>query len=247
MTGDLGGNLEWTERLTDRDWSHYYGQNKGDTVVVFFDGIEVPAKSWWCENLKGRFGRQVKSKIISEEQRSRSRSRERRQKRQSMCGSPMDMTEDHLEDDNGLLNQDIWGSLTPLRREGSVHSHGTSRGREPSISQTRSPNRSVSTPKRLSRYLDYDQRESSASKDPTRRVLSDPTHHIHFSISPPRTRFLEPEPLDRRPSSAVTVSPSSSIKGRKGNASGDDSRQTVSRPSSILQRRKGSPVLRHTS
>ncbi len=240
MLGDLGGDLEWTERLTDKDWSHYYAKKKGDTVVVFFDGVEVPASSWWWEGLRGRFGRQSIAQKTSKDHAFRSHSRERR----SRCGSPKDMTGDQPEREKGLLNEDLWGSSAPLRRGASVDSRSTSRGRQSLCNRNKNLGRSMSTPRRLSRYLDYDQ--PSPKSQAGNVVLGTQTDHVD-DPSPHKTRFLVPEQPHRAQSTASTVASSSSIKVRKPAAHDGGGGAPPSRPSSALQRKAATPVLRDTS
>ena len=43
MMGDLGGDLDWSEKTTDKDWAHY---SSPGGVVAFFDGIQIPAWQW---------------------------------------------------------------------------------------------------------------------------------------------------------------------------------------------------------
>ena len=60
MLGEDGVTLDWSDRLTDKDWSHYAeNQTTKDGVVVFFDGFEVPAWDWWWEGMKLGIGRGV--------------------------------------------------------------------------------------------------------------------------------------------------------------------------------------------
>ena len=163
MLGELGGDLEWTERLTDKDWSHYYGKQEGDTVVVFCDGFEVPPSTWWLEGLKGKFGKEDVGRERSEVSPSRTPSRERRI---SPLRRPKDVAGKPPGEEGGLLTEDLWGSSAPLTRGSSVISRSTSRGRQPASNRGKQPARSMSTPRRLTRYLDYDRRLSAANDQP---------------------------------------------------------------------------------
>ena len=56
MMGDLGGDLDWNEKTTDKDWAHY---SSPAGVVAFFDGMEVPAWQWWYDGVKARIGKDI--------------------------------------------------------------------------------------------------------------------------------------------------------------------------------------------
>lgn len=56
MMGDLGGNVDWAERSSDKDWAHY--SNK-EGVVAFFDGIHIPAWQWYYNGVKARIRRDL--------------------------------------------------------------------------------------------------------------------------------------------------------------------------------------------
>ena len=56
MLGDDGLKLDYTDQLTDKDWTNYTeGPNKGG-VVVFFDGFEYSPWDWWWEGVKLNLG-----------------------------------------------------------------------------------------------------------------------------------------------------------------------------------------------
>ena len=227
MLGDLEGDLEWTERLTDKDWSHYYGKEKGDTVVVFFDGIEVPASNWWLQGLKRTRTRKRKisrSRSVAGSFHPPSGGWQSTPLRGTPLRSPKDMADDEPEE-KALLNQDLWGSSLPVGRDGtiisrsnsqgpqvlvspgtdmSVSSRETSRGRQLSGSQEKATNRSMSTPQRLSRYLDYEHR-TNPPKDPKVPISTGPvTDNAQVHI-PQKTRFLVPDPPPKRHSTASTT------------------------------------------
>ena len=225
MVGELGEDLDWSERLVDKDWSHYYGQNKGDNVVVFFDGIEVPASTWWWEGLRGRFGKGETTRRRSGDGLS-ARSHERQS---TSSRYPTAVTTDQRQEDYGLLSHDLWGSSMPLR-ESPVRTRSISRGRRSSSNEDKSPSRAMSTPRRLSRYLEYDQR-STTSRPRTEHGLppTDPVDNEQYQPTH-RTRFLVPEPPGQHPSSTNTST--SSTKTRKPIAHDTE----ISPPASILRR-----------
>ena len=169
MMGELGGELDWTDRLTDKDWSYYTGKEKGDTVVVFFDGIEVPAREWWLEGIKTSIGKTSVSKAERIPSSSSTQSRERRSI--PVRPSRYSATDETL-DERSLFTGDLWGSDTPLRIHSPLSDRSASRGRQVRCEKADS-SRSVSTP---SRHLTYDEKatfpghRSKAAYDPNRRL-----------------------------------------------------------------------------
>lgn len=155
MIGELGDTLDWTDRLTDQDWSHYSGKGEGDTVVVFFDGIEIPAWEWWLEGLWTSVGRGIPGKETSAPTSSHTRTVRR----------PHNMTRAHSYsatdgslDESALLSEDLWGSDTPLRTYSSISSRSSpSRGRQKQSMEAESL-KNVPTPTRLSKHLIYDEK-----------------------------------------------------------------------------------------
>lgn len=234
MLGELGGDLDWTEKLTDKDWSHYTGKDKGNTVVVFFDGIEIPTWEWWWQGLKGSVERadaSKQSRCGSPPFRAHGTTR-----RQSSLRSPKDMTGDPpLDDEKGLQLEDLWGSLTPLHRSSPPISQSLSRGRPPSPKRPDSLARSVSTPRRLSRYLDYEQRS------PTRD-----SHAVHFSPHP-SIRISAPDPPNQRLSIASTATSTSSVRRQEPRATDIETGSHALAPESALQKRPAKPTLRRTT
>ncbi len=234
MLGELGGDLDWTEKLTDKDWSHYTGKQKGDTVVVFFDGIEIPAWQWWWAGLKGSVDRSDasnRSRCGSPPSRSQSATR-----RQSSLRSPRDTTADMAIDiEKGLQLEDLWGSLTPLHRSSPHASRSVSRGRSPSPRKPESLTRSVSTPKRLSRYLDYEQRPPARD-----------SHAVHFSPHP-SIRISAPDAPNHRLSTASTATSASSVRRQELSATDVDIAAHALTPRSALQRRPAPPSLRRSA
>lgn len=235
MLGDIDGDLEWTERLTDKDWSHYCGKEKGDTVVVSFDGIDLPASSWWLQGLRRSRGKRriSRSRSIAGSFHPPSGGWQSTPLRGTPLRSPKDMAEDEPEE-KALLNQDLWGSSLPAGRDQimisrnnslgpqvlvspgtdlSVSSREMSRGRQLSGSQEKTTTRSTSTPQRLSRYLDYEHR-TNPPKDPKVPISSASVTDNAQAHIPQKTRFLVPEPPVKRHSTASTTA-STSTKVRK--------------------------------
>ena len=56
MLGDDGITLDYTDQLTDKDWTQYLEGPKKDGVVVFFDGFEYAPWDWWWEGVKLSLG-----------------------------------------------------------------------------------------------------------------------------------------------------------------------------------------------
>jgi hypothetical protein len=51
MLGELGEDLSWQDKVTDKDWCHYRAKSSHG-LVVFLDGIEIKPLEWWKEGLK---------------------------------------------------------------------------------------------------------------------------------------------------------------------------------------------------
>lgn len=239
MAGELGAELDWTDRSTDKDWSHYCGNDKGDTVVVFFDGIEVPASYWWCEGLKGIFRKDSLDRDRSEEASFRAQSR---YQRNTPLLSPRDI------DEKGLSNEDLWGSPNPLGRGRSVNSRRSisrSHSRQPSINRDKSLDKGLSTPKRLVRHLEYDQRILAPQIQSEPVSPGSATNTVRVT-QPHKTRFLVPEPQRQRLSTASTATSEDSIEVRKAPAVVTQSGPPTPKLRSALHRRNASPQLRHT-
>jgi hypothetical protein len=162
MMGELGADLEWTDKSTDKDWSHYSGKDDGATVVVFFDGIEMPSHKWWWENLKvsASVGDARRRKI----EKSLHRTLSNKQtidaalgKEYSQARRPTDQQARPLTEEEDLLAGDLWGSYTPARGASPANGRSLSRGRQSQQRRAESVSRNVSTPTRLSKYLSYEQ------------------------------------------------------------------------------------------
>lgn len=204
MMGELGGELDWTDKLTDKDWSHYTGKDKGDTVVVFFDGIEVPAWEWWLEGLRASMGKRgpVKERGASSSSDAQSVKRPHHGSRAHSYTAT-----DQPVDERALLSEDLWGSDTPLRIHSPLSGRSPSRGRPAQSEKAKSP-RSVSTPTRLSKYLAYDEQpplhaqRSKASPAPNQRLSMVSTATSNSSAST-RAQSLRVNGYETSPPAAV--------------------------------------------
>ena len=224
MMGELGDALDWTDRLTDQDWSHYSGKDKGDTVVVFFDGIEIPAWEWWLEGLRTSVGRGIPAKetTASTPSNTRSVARPHNMRRAHSYSA----TGDSL-DESALLSEDLWGSDTPLRTYSSISSRSSSsRGRQRQSMEAESP-RNVSTPTRLSKYLAYDEKLN------------------------PQTQRPNAAPMPNQRLSMISTTTSDSSASSRAQSRETNSYETSPSPPtrhrSELRRKPGSPSLRITT
>ncbi|KAI9717965.1 MAG: hypothetical protein M1828_007057 [Chrysothrix sp. TS-e1954] len=78
MLGELGEELSWEDKLTDKGWCHYSNQGKGG-VVVFVDGIDVSKLEWRKEGvLQAVFGGPAGRQAARERQSTDLMERERR-------------------------------------------------------------------------------------------------------------------------------------------------------------------------
>ena len=235
MAGDLGGELEWTEKSTDKDWSHYSGSTPGDGVVVFCDGIEVPAWEWHWENLKTSIS-------VGHSTKGKARKHTHRSKSAGPSGSSSyrrnSSAEDTSSEDRLLFADDLWGSSTPLRRNTSINARSISKGRPPPPRKSRSPARSCSTPKRLTRYIDYDHRLHSPGKEEKDQPFITGTQIVG---SPESTRPLS------MASRASSVSSTKVQDLRKIHFETDPPVPPTSAGRGVLQRKVASPSLRKPS
>ena len=219
MMGELGSELDWTDRVTDKDWSHYSGKDKDDTVVVFFDGIEVPAWEWWLEGLRTS----IASRSLSKERSPSTSSNKLRPERPRDPGRPLShLATDDSVDERALLSEDLWGSNTPLRIQSPLGSRSHSRGRQGQSEKAESL-RSVSTPTRLSTYQAYDEKAPL----PAQRSRAAPVPNQRLSM-------------------VSTAASDTSATTRMQNLSVNDYRTSPppARRKSELQRKAGSPSLR---
>ena len=216
--GELGGELDWTDKLTDKDWSHYFGKDKGDTVVVFFDGIEVPAWEWWLEGLRGSMGRRSPVK----ESAPSSSNTQSAVRPNNMTRPHSYSAADQVVDERALLTEDLWGSDTPLRIPSPLSGRSTSRGRQVQSEKAESP-RSVSTPTRLSKYLAYDEKP-------------------HLPVQRPKATPVPTQRLSMISTATSNSSASTRVQSLKAN--GDDTSLPIAVHRGELQRKTGSPSLR---
>lgn len=255
MLGELDGDLDWTETLTDKDWSHYSSKEKDDTIVVFFDGTDVPSREWWWQGLKSKG--KIRKPDPSKESRCGSppprTCPQTPLRRPSSLRSPKDTTRDlPSSDEKDLQLEDLWGSPTPFHKPSAPVSRSASRGR---LSIPRRPDtltRSVSTPKRLSRYLDYEQR-TPARDVPSRDVPARDVPAVHFSPHP-SVRISAPDPPElgdpvggQRLSRASTATSTSSVRRREPRVYEQEAGQQGLAPRSALQRKPAPPALRHSN
>ena len=227
MMGDLGGNLEWTEKGSDKDWSHYFGNNIGETVVVFFDGVEVPGYKWWWENVKVKVAGPDASRQGSP---NRGQSAERRNEATPEQARLMPNQKQPPEE-YGLLTEDLWGAQTPLRRGSMLNERNErslSRGRRTHSRKSESPARDMSTPTRLSKYLAYEPENSTAS--PTAGATAATPNGKPIATPPPTQRF----------STASTATPSSNTARERG-ASEIEGSAPVPVSKSAVQKETSSP------
>ena len=224
MMGELGGELDWTDRVTDKDWSHYSGKDKGDTVVVFFDGIEVPTWEWWLEGLRTS----IANKSPSKERSASTSPNKLDPKLPHAVRRPLShLASNESVDEQALQTEDLWGSHTPLRMQSPAGSRSLSRGRQVQSEKAESQ-RSVSTPTRLSKHLAYDEKPPLPSAQ--------------------RSRATAPIP-NQRLSMVSTAASDSSANTRMKNLGVNDYRASPppARRKSELQRKAGSPSLRASS
>ena len=234
MLGELGEDLNWSERLTDKDWSHYCGRDQGDTVVLFFDGIEVPASVWWREGLRGVFTGGKASRNHSEGAPGGAKSKG---KGESPLRNPRVVhNEDSSRQDEGPSSEDLWGSSTALRRGSLPRNRSISRGPQLSTKHDKNLSRSMSTPRRLSRHLQHKQAPTSLD-------------HETAQASPPspKTRVLTLEPPHQRLSMASTATTTSSMGKVRELTGADFKKRPALSQLKPLQRKTVSPSLRHTS
>ena len=241
MAGELGVELDYSEKTTDKDWSHYCGNDKGDTIVVFFDGIEVPASSWWCEGIKGVFRKDTSDRSHSEEGSLHAPSR---YYRNTPLLSPRDVEE------KGLLSEDLWGSPNPLGRGRSMNSRRSpSHSRQPSSVREKNQDKDATTPRRLAKYIEYDKNLPACQIQSAPVSPGSASNTVHVT-RPHRTRFLVPEtPRRALLSTASSTSSAESVKVRKSSvnpATITQSGPPTPKLRSALHRRDASPQLRHT-
>ena len=78
MLGELGEDLNWADRMSSRDWSHYSSKTE-EGLVVFMDGIDMSPFDWKLEGLRQNFpGATTRNEIDRNESRRRSEELARR-------------------------------------------------------------------------------------------------------------------------------------------------------------------------
>ncbi|KAL8708278.1 MAG: hypothetical protein Q9220_006855 [cf. Caloplaca sp. 1 TL-2023] len=182
MMGDIGGDVDWSEKSSDKDWAHYSSPHG---VVAFFDGIEVPAWQWWFNGVKARVALDVglvkrqmmPNKSALQPSGSWRPSNNNDPRRQSAPGADdVWAKQTPVEDRNAKPQQgellptedeepsteDVWGSWSPLRATSPLSARSLSRGR-PGSSSLRGPARNASSPTRLSKHADL---ERYSPRDP---------------------------------------------------------------------------------
>jgi len=232
LMGELGADLGWTDKSTDKDWSHYSGKEEGATVVVFFDGIEIPSYKWWWENLK------VSAKVGDARRRSIESSIHRQQSNKRQVDAALGPERSRARpptEEQDLLAEDLWGSHTPLRQASPGNARSLSRGRQAQPRRPESVNRSISTPTRLSKYLNYEQEplqwnESARARSPA------PNGKPMTSTVPAAQRF------------SMASTTTSSNAGMLDHRSKDFETSPLTNPQrNSLQRKTASPSLRQAS
>ncbi|KAL8791777.1 MAG: hypothetical protein Q9195_005653 [Heterodermia aff. obscurata] len=189
MMGDLTGDVDWSEKSSDKDWAHY---SSPQGVVAFFDGIHVPSFQWWFDGVKARIGLDVG---IIRRQLSPNRAGLTAQgswkpppnvmpEKQTAPGaddawakqSPTNFTtrKDQqqsllVEENTEPAAEDVWGSWSPLRPASPIHARSLSRGRVGSSSLRSSP-RHASTPTTPSKNIDTERQRRKDTTDLTTRL-----------------------------------------------------------------------------
>ena len=220
MMGELGETLDLTDKLTDQDWSHYSGKDKGDTVVVFFDGITVPPWEWYLESLKTSM-----SRLDASEDRSPSRSPDpqRLDRPQKAMRAYRSSATDESMDESSLLSEDLWGSDTPLQMNSPLSSRSPSRPRQVRFEEAERSRR-ISTSKQQSKNLAHEK-----SSIPVQRPRAAPMPNHRLSVT-----------------STATSSSSASTRARSPEVHSSESSTPPTRHRSELRRKTGSPSLRVT-
>ena len=229
MMGELGGDLEWTEKGSDKDWSHYFGNDIGETVVVFFDGVEVPGYKWWWENVKVKVAGPDASRQGSP---NRGQNAERRSAA-TPDQSRLISNQKQPPEEYGLLSEDLWGAQTPLRTNSMLNERNErslSRGRRTHSRKSESPARDMSTPTRLSKYLAYEPENPAASPNAEARATT--PNGKPTATPPPTQRF----------STASTAASSSTNKARERGASEVEGSDPASVQSAAQKKTSSPPV-----
>ena len=184
MMGDVGGDVDWSEKSSDKDWAHY---SSPQGVVAFFDGIHVPSFQWWVDGVKARIGldvglirRQISpnragltaqgswrppTNVIPEKQTAPGADDAWAEESPVITVTRKDQHErDLTEEDTEPASEDVWGSWSPLRSASPMHARSLSRGRAGSSSLRNSP-RNASTPTSSSKYIDVERQRRKDTTD----------------------------------------------------------------------------------
>ena len=184
MMGDLAGDVDWSEKSSDKDWAHY---SSPQGVVAFFDGIHVPSFQWWFDGVKARIGldvglirRQISPNragltghgswkphhnVDPEKQTAPGADDAWAKPSPVTSTTPKDQRGSLLaEEDTEPAAEDVWGSWSPLRPASPTHTRSLSRGRVGSSSLRSSP-RNTSTPITSSRYIDIERQHRKDRTD----------------------------------------------------------------------------------
>ena len=219
MMGELGEELDLTDKLTDQDWSHYSGKEKGDTVVVFFDGITVPPWEWYLESLRTSISRLDPSEDRSP---SRSSDTQRLDRPYKAMRAYSSSATDESMDESSLLSEDLWDSDTPLQMNSPLSSRNPSRLQQVRFEEAERP-RPVPPSTRQSNYLVQDEKPPI----PAQRPRNVPTPNHRLSMMP-----------------SATSSPSASTRAPSLEIHSSESSTPPTRHRSELRRKIGSPSLR---
>ena len=189
MMGDLAGDVDWSEKSSDKDWAHY---SSSQGVVAFFDGIHVPSFQWWFDGVKARIGldvglirRQISPNragltaqgswrppkhVIPEKQTAPGADDAWAKQSPVTPMTRKDQQESVLSEENTEpAAEDVWGSWSPLRSASPIHPRSLSRGRAGS-SSLRSSHRNASTPTTSSKSINIDRQRRKDPVDPTLRL-----------------------------------------------------------------------------
>ena len=160
--------MNYTDEANDQDWSNYIENDRGDGLVLFFDGIHVPALDWWWQGAKTGFKTGVsmveKEEAILTRKRSLS-SRRHPSTRESLVPYNKFLQEGNIEQDESIINglwdddvfkdevpllSDLWGD-SPSRLRSTSRGPDSGTARDGSLKRTTS----VSTPRQPSNYIIY--------------------------------------------------------------------------------------------
>lgn len=189
MMGDVGGDVDWSEKSSDKDWAHY---SAPQGVVAFFDGIHIPSFQWWFDGVKARIGldvglirRQISPNragltaqgswrppkhIIPEKQEAPGADDAWAKESPVTSVTRTDQQERAVTKENTEPTaEDVWGSWSPLRPTTPIHSRSLSRERTGSSSLRSSP-RNASSPISSSKHIRTERQRRKDTIDPRLRL-----------------------------------------------------------------------------